>query len=84
MEHERKNIAIDLDGVIHTFDKGWYDGTCYGEPIEGAVDAIKSISEKYDIIVFTGKALPDRPLVDGKTGKQLVTEWLKEHNLILT
>lgn len=81
-EHERKNIAIDFDGVIHTFDKGWYDGTCYGSPIEGAIDAIKKISEKYDIIVFTGKALPDRPLVDGKTGKQLVTEWLKEHDLI--
>ena len=82
LEHERKNIAIDFDGVIHTFDKGWYDGTCYGEPVKGAIDAIKTISENYDIIVFTGKALPDRPLVNGKPGKQLVTEWLEEYELM--
>lgn len=81
-DHERRNIAIDFDGVIHTFDKGWYDGTCYGEPIEGAVDAIKKISENYDIIVFTGKALPDRPLVNGNTGKQLVIKWLEDYNLM--
>jgi len=81
MEDERNNIAVDFDGVIHTFDKGWFDGTCYGEPIEGAIDAIKKLSEKYNVIIFSGKALPDRPLVDGKTGKQLIIEWLDKYNL---
>ena len=48
-EKELENIAIDFDGVVHTFDKGWHDGTCYGEPIEGSLEAIKKIAEKYDI-----------------------------------
>ena len=82
MEEERNNLAIDFDGVIHTFDKGWFDGTCYGEPIEGSIKAIKQLSQKYNIIIFTGKALPDRPLVNGKTGKQLVIEWLEKYNLM--
>jgi len=82
MEEERNNLAIDFDGVIHTFDKGWFDGTCYGEPIEGSIKAIKQLSQKYNIIIFTGKALPDRPLVNGKTGKQLVIEWLEKYSLM--
>ena len=45
-ENEMKNIAIDFDGVIHNMDKGGYDGTCYGEPLEGALDSIKEIVNK--------------------------------------
>lgn len=81
MEDQVNNIAIDFDGVIHTFDKGWHDGTCYGDPIEGSLDAIKFLSEEYNIIIFSAKVRPDRPLVNGKTGKELVGEWLEHHNI---
>ena len=80
-ESESSNIAIDFDGVIHNFDKGWYDGTCYGEPLPGALESIRKLSEKFDIIIFTAKAKPNRPLVNGKTGKQLVEEWLIKHGV---
>ena len=75
------NIAVDFDGVIHTFDKGWYDGTCYGKPIEGSIEAIKKLSQKWNVIIFTAKAA-DRPLVNGKTGKELVEEWLEMHGVL--
>ena len=81
-EEDVKNISIDFDGVIHDWNKGWHDGTCYGEPIEGALEAVKLLSEKYRIIIFTAKCKPDRPLVNGKTGKQLVLEWLKKYDLL--
>ena len=81
-ENELKNNAIDFDGVIHTFDRGWHDGTCYGEPIAGSLDIVKSLSERYNVIIFTAKARPDRPLVNNKTGKELVTEWLEHHNVL--
>jgi len=80
-ENELKNIAVDFDGVVHTFDKGWHDGTCYGEPIDGSLDALKTLSQNYNVIIFSAKVRPDRPLVDGKTGLQLVDEWLKKHNV---
>ena len=79
-EGENNNIAIDFDGVIHEF-KGWGDGTCYGEPLEGALEAIKLLSKKYNIVIFTAKSKPNRPLVEGKTGTELVWEWLKKHNI---
>jgi hypothetical protein len=80
-ENELKNIAVDFDGVVHTFDKGWHDGTCYGDPIDGSLDALKSLSQKFNVIIFSAKVRPDRPLVAGKTGTELVDEWLIKHNV---
>lgn len=81
-ENELKNLAIDFDGVIHNFDKGWHDGTCYGDPIPGALEAIKKLSREWNIIVFTAKVRTDRPLVNGKTGKELVREWLEKYGVM--
>jgi hypothetical protein len=81
-ERDAKNLAIDFDGVIHNFDKGYHDGTCYGDPIKGSLDAIKLLSKDYNIIIFTAKAKPSRPLVNGKTGSELVYEWLAKHNVM--
>ena len=81
LEHEKQNLAIDFDGVIHNADKGWGNGTCYGEPLPGAIDAIKRLSENYNIVIFTAKAKSDRPLVNGKTGAKLVYEWLQKYQI---
>lgn len=81
-EADSLNIAIDFDGVIHDFNRGYHDGTCYGDPIPGAIDAIKYLASKFHIVIFTAKAKPNRPLVQGKTGKQLVEEWLEKHGVL--
>ena len=81
-ENELNNIAIDFDGVIHNFEKGWHDGTCYGEPLPGSLEALKTLSQKYNIIIFTAKAKSNRPLVNGKTGTELVKEWLEKYDVL--
>jgi len=78
---ELKNIAIDFDGVIHKNSKGFHDGTIYDEPIEGSRESLERLSKDYDIVIFTAKAKPDRGLVNGKTGTQLVWEWLEENDM---
>lgn len=78
---EAINLAIDFDGVIHKNSKGFYDGTIYDDPIEGSEEALKLLASKYRLILYTAKAKPDRPLVNGKTGTQLVWEWLEKNNL---
>ena len=40
------------------------------------------LSKDHNIIIFTAKARPDRPLVNGQTGKQLVTAWLKKYDVL--
>ena len=82
LENEKNQIAVDFDGVIHNFDKGWHDGTCYGEVIPGSLEAVKKLSEKYDVVIYTAKVKPDRPLVNGKTGGELVYEWLDKNGFL--
>lgn len=73
-------VAIDFDGVIHGNSKGFHDGTVYDTPIEGSLEAVKEFYEKgYTIVIFTAKVKPDRPLVNGKTGTELVWEWLDKY-----
>ena len=36
---------------------------------------------KYTLICYTAKAKPDRGLVNGKTGTELVWEWLKKYDM---
>jgi len=78
---EQINVGIDFDKVIHKCSKGYYDGTIYDDPVEGAYEALERLSQDYTVIVYTCKAKPDRGLVNGKTGTELVWEWLKEHNM---
>ena len=78
---EQINLGIDFDGVIHKCSKGYYDGTIYDDPIDGAYTALEELSKKYTLIVYTCKAKPDRGLVNGKTGTELVWEWLEKHGM---
>jgi hypothetical protein len=80
-KEETNTIAIDFDGVIHSFELGFHDGTIYGTPIPGSIEAIKRISNKYNIVIYTAKAKKDRPLINSKTGVELVWEWLTKYDL---
>ncbi len=78
---EEINIGVDFDGVIHKCSKGYYDGTIYDDPIPGAYEALEKLSEKYTIIMFSAKARSDRGLVNGKTGIELIWEWLVKYDM---
>ena len=78
---ETFQVGIDFDGVIHKCSKGFYDGTVYDPPIDGAKEALKTLSEKYVIVVYSAKARSDRPLVNGKTGVELIWDWLRAHEM---
>jgi hypothetical protein len=79
---EEKRIAIDFDGVIHDDYLGFHDGTIYGEKYAGVDNALKTIFDMgFEIVIFTAKAKADRPLVNNKTGIELVWEWLELQEL---
>jgi hypothetical protein len=46
-------IAIDFDGVIHTYDKGWHDGTIYGDTMPDAMYAIEALMERDAVFIHT-------------------------------
>lgn len=73
--------AVDFDGVLHDDRLGFLDGTCYGEVIPGSEEALRFLASKFVVVIYTAKARKDRPLVSGKTGAELVWEWLERHGL---
>lgn len=49
-----KTIALDFDGVIHRYSKGWQDGVIYDPPVDGAVEAwFQLMDNDYALAVFT-------------------------------
>ncbi len=81
-EHNVNNVlCLDFDGVIHNDHLGFHDGTIYGDPIIGSIEAIKELSSKFELIIYTCKANPKRPLINGKTGVELIWEWLETHGV---
>jgi len=76
---ELVNLGIDFDGVIHKSSKGYYNGTVYDDPVPGALEALKNLSQQYTIIIYTCKARKDRGLTNGKTGIELIWEWLEKN-----
>ena len=45
-------LALDFDGVIHKYSKGWQDGSIYDEPIPGAIAFIMEMMWKHQWSVF--------------------------------
>lgn len=63
-----KTIAIDFDGVIHKYSKGWKDGSIYDEPIAQVFTCIGSLFDTgYSVFIFSTR----KP-------KQIL-KWMKEH-----
>ena len=81
LDSDKNVIAVDFDGVIHKSSKGFYDGTIYDEPVEGTKKGLEYLSKSYKLVVYTCKANPDRPLIDGKTGTELIWEWMEKYDL---
>ncbi len=75
-------IAVDFDGVMHKNSKGFHDGTIYDDPLPGTKEALAYLYKKYSrLVIYTCKANPERPLVNGKTAVEMIWEWLEKHEM---
>ncbi|MGW1267558.1 hypothetical protein [Streptomyces sp. NPDC002491] len=59
-------IAVDFDGVIHAYSRGWADGSIYDPPMPGALDGLSALMEREAVFVFTAR------------DPQQVADWLFE------
>lgn len=68
---KRKTIAIDFDGVIHKYSKGFKGlDNAYDEPMEGTKEALIELKSRG----YTLKILSSRP-------KDVIVPWLKKYEL---
>jgi hypothetical protein len=59
-------IAIDFDGVIHAYSRGWADGNIYDQPLPGALEGLRQLMERDAVFIFTSR------------DPQQVADWLFE------
>jgi hypothetical protein len=65
-------VAVDFDGVIHAYSKGWQDGTIYDDPVPGAFDALRWLMDRYAVFIFTTRNVAS------------VADWISDSSRIKT
>jgi len=73
LDPQKKNIAIDFDGVIHKYSRGWQDGLIYDKPITGSRRNIETLAKKYNIIIFSRRA--------AEQSIKPIATWLKKNKI---
>jgi hypothetical protein len=60
-------IAVDFDGVVHQYSRGWQDGTIYDPPMPGALGGLHVLMQQHAVFIFTTRDVGQ------------VAEWLINH-----
>lgn len=50
-----QTVAVDFDGVIHSYSRGWQDGKIYDVPMPGAIDGLHWLMERYAVFILTSR-----------------------------
>ncbi|KPI31417.1 hypothetical protein OV320_2633 [Actinobacteria bacterium OV320] len=53
MSSHPQTLAIDFDGVIHAYSRGWQDGTIYDPPLPGTLEALEHLTKTYAVFIHT-------------------------------
>lgn len=70
---ERYTVAVDFDGVIHSYSSPWVSPEVIPDPpVEGAIEWLNGIIDHFDMVIFTTR---------GRTaeGRGAVRRWLEEN-----
>ena len=63
-------IAVDFDGVIHAYSKGWSDGTIYDDPVPGSIASLEALTRAgFSVFIHTTR------------NAELVAGWLRKRGL---
>lgn len=69
----RYTLAVDFDGVLHSYVSGWHGAhVCPDPPVPGAIDWLNGIVDHFDVVILTTRG--DQP-----GGNAAVLAYLRAH-----
>lgn len=63
-------VAVDFDGVVHAYSRGWQDGSIYDSALPGAIEGLRALMAEYAVFIFTTR------------DAQQVAEWLSDRGFV--
>ena len=75
-------IAVDFDGVLHRYSKGWNKGSIYDPPVKGAKEAMEKLREEgHKLYIFTVRSNTLFHKKDKLDQAKAMKEWLELHQI---
>lgn len=75
-------IAIDFDGVIHSYSRGWQGGEIYDPPVEGTREALTELRAKgWKIYIFSTRTNKIYHKNDHPPQEERMKTYLEEHGI---
>lgn len=75
-------IAIDFDGVLHLYSKGWNGGEIYDPPVPGAKEAMEKLKEAgHTLYIFSTRSNKIFRKKDPVDHNKAMKEWLEKHEI---